>query len=340
MVRDERFNRISEGGYVGHMLNYCLGKTDSFYEVRVDLRTERFGTGAHFVSKGNFRQDAIDAARRLIEHYAENLKDTTPPADWERKVLDTDDMLYKLEGEGVVIGIGAHDLKRIAEIAKDGYVKNPRKDGEGNQVLDRDEFLTEFRGAYADRLLNWTNSCFSSAWEVPQPPNEEELAEILEKAGQLHDSYVAMPVGSLLVTKDHVFPYLIGRKKHQELRWPSDRYCGYREKTGVYIPTADPNVYLTGIYTGFASHNMKNPVFNASFGFPMKVVNTTFIVPSNEENNYVGEAIESMGEFNTVWIQCPPRNIPTDITQPRGNNWNPTKHELIRVINTHLEIAG
>ena len=327
-------------GYIGHVMEDAIARRDDIYNVRVDLDTNGCGTSTSFFSRGNFREDAVHEAERLLAKYSAEGAENRLQKNWKRYVLGTRKMTFTFGDGETSLAIGAQDFKRIAEIAKDSYVTNPTLDEDKNQVLTRDEFLREFRGAYADSLINGARFCFGGAAEIPQPPDDANLAKILETAGQLHDKYVALPVGSLLITKDFIFPYVIGRKKHRELRWKSEKYCRYHESYGARMPTADTSVYLTGVETDCAPHMFKNPVFRADFGFSMNVVSTTFVVPKQDEKEYVAKTVDLMSRFNTIWVMNAPPKLPADVTPlaMNGTDWFPTKEEFVRIANDHLEI--
>jgi hypothetical protein len=337
MTRDLPIYYRNEG-YVGAMLEDCLKrKPENVYCVRIDLR---HGTGTHqvqFFARGDFRPDIVEAVQALLHEDGHQKKFRM---DWQRKVMGTGVIHYDFQGRGAALGIGVYSVTRVAEIAENSYVKNPRWDEDGRMILDRKDFLVEFRGSIADQALNMAKSCFSSAARIPQPPDDASLQKMLDEAGESFDRYQAVPVDSLMVTKDYIFPYVVARKEHDELRWTHDcaKHTGYSED-GPRIATADPCVHLTGIDKACAPHMFKNPVFRANFGFSFDYVNSTTLLDKADEKGYVRRIVDSMGDFKTIWVQSPPRDVDKGFTQPNGNYWFPARDELIAMAEKRLKIG-
>jgi hypothetical protein len=340
MVRDLPDFYKNEG-YVGRMLEDCRSRKDDIWGVRIDLNSKNTWTGISFFSRGDFRNDAVEAAKQLIDQtnkYAE-IGPIKLPEIWEKYVLGTKKISFNFEVENDHLGIGAYSLNRIAEMAKDSCVENPRQDEEGRLILDRKEFLTEFRGRLVDTLLNGVKSCFSSACNIPQPPNDEDLARQLQEAGEVYDQYFSIPQGSLMVTEDFIFPYAISRKEFADYRCPFSAKGGYSYKFGPRVETADRNFQFTGVDTDCARHLFKNPVFRGTAGFNMPFLRSTYVVNKEDEKNLVKGVVDSLGKFNSTWIQDPPKKFPDGMDSGiRNGDWEPTKVELIRGINYHLSI--
>jgi len=275
MVRDlPEFYKLE--GYVGGMLKDSLRRTDPIWCARVEVYfNDHYGTGCSFFSRDDFRPDIVDVCQELTDELNQS-EDTGVrfPSDWGKTILSMKGLGLKFENDKISLKVGAYDVKRVAEIAKDGQVKEKKYDENGCQILSKEDFLIEFRGAYADRILNW--NMFGDAHDMTQPPNENKLAKMIKEAEQVFNQYINIPIDSLIVTKDFIFPYVFGRKKHEDLRWLSDRYCSYSDTHGPRIPTADDSVHLTGV--DMESYTRQSPVLRANLGFPMDFIRSSFII--------------------------------------------------------------
>ena len=327
-------------GYVRGMLESFLRKEDPIHWVRIALTYPGSSTQTDWYSEGDFRPDVLEIARDFVRDDQQYNDDKgSLPSGWEQQILNSEGPTIEIKGTGgLALKVGTLDMKRVAEIAKGGYVSNPRKDDDGRQILTRNDIMVEFRGSIADQLMN--SNKYGDVTEMWQAPSEDELAEMIEGAGRVHDHYMSIPEGSLMVTKDFIFPYIIGRKQFPDLRWKGHgRYCGQSRK-GARIPTADICVHLTGVDNDCAPHMMKNPVFRADFSFPMEFISETFAVPKGEERDYVVNAVESMGEFGSIWVQNPNYDVIKEhgMTPNSGYDWHPTKDELIKACELHVGI--
>lgn len=322
------------GGYVGGMLEDSLKRTAPIWCAKIDVYfKDHYGTGYSFFSSGDFRPDLVDACQELI-HDLNKYENTGIrfPSDWMNAISSMKGLGVKFKNNDISLKVGAYDIKKVAELAKDGHVKNA-KYAKGCQILSKEDFLIEFRGAYADRILNWNH--FQDAHELVQPPSKDKLARMIKEAGQVFDQYVNIPVGSLIVTKDFIFPYVLGRKKYQDLRWFSDKHCSYNDESGPRIPTADNAVHLTGKDND--SHTRESPVLRVNLDFPMDFIRNSFVVDQKDEKSYLMDTIESQGQFNSIWVQGA-SGLPKDVTSMQGSNWHPSKDELVRVIKEILKI--
>lgn len=327
-------------GYVGEMLKSFLEKEDPVHWVRIALTYPGRFTETDWYSEGNFRPDALEIARAFVKDDQEyNDKKGFLPSGWEQQILNAEGPTIEIKGtRGLALKVGTLDMKRVAEIARGGYVSNPRRDEDRRQMLTREDLMVEFRGSIADQLIN--SNKYGDVTKMWQAPNEEELTKMINGAGQVYDHYISIPEGSLMVTKDFIFPYVIGRKKFPDLRWKGyRRFCGQSWK-GARIPTSDVCVHLTGVEKDCAPHIMPNPVFRANFGFSMDVIGETFAVPKNEERDYVATVVESMGSFASIWVQNPTDDILNEsgMTVNDCHDWYPTKDELIRACELHVGI--
>jgi len=327
-------------GYIGGMLERFLRNEKPVHWIRIALSYHNYSTQTDVFSEGDFRPDVLQVARGFVtmDHKYQGVKGKLP-SNWEQRVLDFVEPTILIKGtNGWRLEVGTLDMKRVAEIAKGGYVSNPKRDDKGRQILSRDDFLVEFRGSIADQLLNSNKD--GDPTKMLQAPTEIELEEMVEGAGMVYNHYMSIPVGSLMVTKDFIFPYVIGRKQFPDLRWKDHRrYCGQSHK-GARIPTADICVHLTGVDNNCAPHMMKNPVFRADFSFPMEIIGDTFTVPKDQERDYVERAVESLGNFGSIWVQNPPYEIIGEhgMIPSRGHSWHPNKDELIKVYKLYLGI--
>jgi hypothetical protein len=306
------------------------------YSVLVFLEVGRKG-GYHstnFFSRGDFRPDVVDIVDDIIERnnkYAPRFDKYFLPRNWKKAVLDMKGKKLKIaNGDVGALQINALDFKRIAEIARDGYVKDPNIDENGNQILTREDFLIEFRGSLADQLLN------SGRFGL-LPPSDGRLTKILKDAGEVFDLYMSIPVGTMMVTKDFYFPYRFARKVSEVFKWPDGKGAGISKK-GSMTSTSDPCASITGVDKNCAPHIYKNPVLRASFTFPMCFIRDTYTIRRDEEARYIKDSINSLKEFNTIWVQGTPRDLPQGITPIERGNWYPTKEELILIMNKTLGI--
>lgn len=319
-------------GFVGGMLKKFLKERGLFNFSRVRLaHLERYSE-TRVISQGDFREDILEISRSLIERsrYKNRFK-----KDWDGKVRNMEGNSLVIKGRGdVSLRIGSLDLKRIAELAEGSWAPNPVYDNGGRQILSMEDFLLEFRGCMVDQILNQNK--YGDPPKMVQAPTNLELGERVRNANQVYDHYMSIPIGSLMVTKDFIFPYIIGRKQFDDLRWGSGfgKYCGNSEK-GARIPVAGASVHLTGVEIDCALHKFKNPVFRANFGFPMNVIGNTFVVPKEDERDYIENAVRSMDAFASIWVQNPPSEVGND----RNVNWCPnTEKDFIDTCKRHLRI--
>jgi hypothetical protein len=323
-------------GNVAHVLSYSLRSKEPVTWVRMTVGNSNGHSEHAFFSEGDYRKDIVKECRDMTKYSDDGGK---LPKDWEGRVLESKSSTIKVNGtKGLMLKVGSMNVKRIAEIARNGQCTNPIYDEERRQIVSREDLLLELRGAIADQLLN--SNKYGDPLEIWNPPEESELVNILEKAGEVYDYYMSVPKGSLIVTKDFIFPYTIGRKKFPNLRWNSSRYLGQSWK-GPRIPLAGNCVSFTGVDKAPYSKRIEDITFRGSFGFPMDFIRDTFAVPKNEEKDYIENAVESLGNFGSIWIQSPPYGIieKNGMTHANNSNWHPTKEELIRASKIHLGIA-
>lgn len=331
------------------VLEACLKiRPDPVYCVRMGIEAnDREGndrSASHrFFSRGDFRQDSVKALNRLMRRFAHEYKEYgvsfVPPADWESSVLNGQKMHFDFVGVNVKFGLDAYSVTRLAEIAEHSWVENPTLDEEGRQVLDKEDFLVESRGSYVDRVISRSLEPFTDVPEIPQPPDDDGLQKMVAEAGDVFDRYLAIPKGSLMVTKDFIFPYVIGRKSFDGLRWSGrcSRHCGY-DNDGPRIPTSDVCVHFTGIESEFAPRSFERPVFNANFGFPFDYVRDSFTVPKEDEIGYIGGVIGSMGLFNSVWVPGLPGCVSQDAMRLLNSAGCAAKEGLVMIANEILGI--
>jgi hypothetical protein len=319
------------GGYIGRALEDALQREETIYFVRVEIDSDGLYRTGHFFHSGDFRDHTIDAVRELFAD-TDDRNEHTYPDSWETAFKDDDCLTHEVTVGDYTFRIGAYSFTRVAEIAKDSEIKERRFDDNGNQLFSRAEFLVEFRGAYADSVIN--HNMFREGHSTMQPASSERLVQILDEAGRLHDRYVSIPKGSLLVTKDWVFPYVLGRKEHDgELRWRSSKYCSYFEGSGPRFPTINKEVWICGV----EEKPTLGLVLSGQFSNAMGFYNATVVVPKDEERDYVRQAIASMGDFDSIGFQ----NVPVALFGEEATRpvyWNPEQRELVRVINESLEI--
>ena len=329
--------------YGPDLLEAIRALSDRVYFVGTEilLRTadHEINISSRFLREQDFMAGAADCVLDCLENnsYFDYLS-RQEKREMSESVRASKDFFYEQSfsyaGFGsVAVSVGAYDFTRLAQVAQGSFSQNPTRDSFGNEILTRDELLLECRGGYVDSTFHYNMSCEPA--KIVQVANDTQLEQILFSGGKIYDAYVQIPLGSLMVTKDSVFPHIFGRKKFQDLRCKKEPFCRYSEQIGLRIATVDPCVHLIGVDTQI----FRSPVFCSRFDFPMDVTSGTIVVPKSDELHCIEEAVNSSGVFDRIWVQNMPQALAQELgVTIEGRDWSPTKDQLFRAICKQLEI--
>lgn len=306
-------------GSIDKALEDCIKQEDEIYAVRVQIDRE-FPKGFTFFSRGDFREDALRKVRDIGDL----------PTEWEKPFLFSTEKDFLFHSEGTTIYIAAYDFKRLGWIVRDNITEE-KLDVERNIIFDRESFRKKMAATYAQNLVYGNHSCKSG--EVIQPPNDEELTDIMDEAGKLYDHYSSFPIGSVLVTEDGLHPFILGKKIYHDLRC-KEMYLGHN-KFGLFMITADPAVRFLRFSDGFFIPEKNGAIVQANFDPGMTVNLMTF---ADDEKETVKKMLDSFGQFKKIIGINLPKNFPTGVTPPQDRYWYPSKEELIKVVNKILDI--
>lgn len=330
---------------IRELLESLLKGNDSVHWIKIALQSPSGSSLSpkDWFSKGDFIPEVIETTRELQKRYAlESL-----PEDWERIVtseLAKKPTLQLKNPNGTELRVGTLNINRVGEMYLQCQIKNKSYDEQGNQILSREDFLPRFKGSLLEMVVNSNTYCDPAS--MIQLPSDEEISKLSREALKIYRDYLDTPVGCLMVTKGEGIKYAIARKKFSDLRWErlNSRNCFQQSVTSVGIPTPDNCMYLQEVNKNFAPHIYQNPILIAHFGGPMIMKTDTFVVPRTEEKDYLERAIESMGEFNSLFVSNYSNRsnyqkmFREKGIKPANDSWLPTKRELIEIGKEILEI--
>jgi hypothetical protein len=292
------------------------------------------------VVEGNYKNATITAMKGLFPtsnsvNFYGSIQEF--PHSWYKEIATSKTDEIFLEKNNQIAQVKWMNLKKIAQKYGENCTTKPIFDEQNNYILDKNQFLKEFEKSITNNYLKSTYQYFIKNAQILKTPTNSDIEKILSSAEDIYDSYMQIPVGSMMVSNIKGRPLTISKKIFTDFRWSGINQCSYDEKRSAIVPTADPGIQILSLAETRVKNKSPALILNTA---NMLLSREIRLIPKDYKVEFLNKAIDSLGKFNSIKVHKAIMGMDKN-TQNKINTdgtWYPTRGDLMMSLYENMVI--